>query len=138
MIGLEKPLEGRNRSRALLAMNNLGIDLLDRTASPLGLNSNPRNGLPYFNPTAFNLPPLGTPGTASRRSFYGPGTNNWDIALLKTTQFAESRSVEFRFETFNTFNHAQFFGANSVDGNINSSTSVKSSTRRPRGSCKLR
>jgi hypothetical protein len=25
-------------------------------------------------------------------------------------------------ETFNTFNHAQFFGANSVDGKINDST----------------
>jgi hypothetical protein len=30
--------------------------------------------------------------------------------------------LEFRVETFNTFNHAQFFGANSVDGNINDST----------------
>jgi len=25
--------------------------------------------------------------------------------------------MEFRFETFNTFNHAQFEGAGSVDGN---------------------
>lgn len=25
-------------------------------------------------------------------------------------------------ETFNTFNHPQFFGANSVDGNINDTT----------------
>jgi len=25
--------------------------------------------------------------------------------------------MEFRFETFNTFNHAQFDGASSVDGN---------------------
>jgi hypothetical protein len=48
--------------------------------------------------------------------------NNWDVALLKTTQLAESRSLEFRFETFNALNHAQFFGANSVDGNINDST----------------
>jgi hypothetical protein len=103
-------------------VNNLGVDLLDRTPVPLRLNSNPRNGLPYFNPSAFSLPPLGTPGTASRRSFYGPGMNNWDIALLKTTQLTESKSLEFRFETFNTLNHAQFFGANSVDGNINSST----------------
>ena len=103
-------------------VNNLGIDLLDRTPAPLRLSSNPRNGLPYFNPSAFSLPPLGTPGTASRRSFYGPGMSNWDIALLKTTQLTESKSLEFRFETFNTLNHAQFFGANSVDGNINSST----------------
>jgi hypothetical protein len=36
--------------------------------------------------------------------------------------FSESKVLEFRMETFNTFNHAQFFGANSVDGNINDAT----------------
>jgi hypothetical protein len=30
--------------------------------------------------------------------------------------------MEFRFETFNTFNHAQFDGASSVDDNISDST----------------
>jgi hypothetical protein len=30
--------------------------------------------------------------------------------------------MEFRFETFNTFNHAQFDGASSVDGNRDSAT----------------
>jgi hypothetical protein len=48
--------------------------------------------------------------------------NNWDLALLKETHFSETRVLEFRLETFNTFNHAQFFGANSVDGNTNDST----------------
>ena len=66
--------------------------------------------------------PLGSPGNASRRYFYGPALNNWDIALLKDTAFSETKALEFRLETFNTFNHAQFFGANSVDGNINDST----------------
>lgn len=92
------------------------------SSAPLEINSNARNGLPYFNPSAFSLPPLGVPGTVSRRSFYGPGMNNWDIALLKTTQLTESSSLESRFETFNALNHAQFFGPNSVDGNINDST----------------
>jgi hypothetical protein len=48
--------------------------------------------------------------------------DNFDIALLKETHVGESKVVEFRMETFNMFNHAQFFGANSVDGNINSPT----------------
>jgi hypothetical protein len=39
------------------------------------------------------------------------------LALHKATQITESTSLEFRFETFNTFNHAQFDGASSVDGN---------------------
>jgi hypothetical protein len=30
--------------------------------------------------------------------------------------------MEFRFETFNTFNHAQFDGANAVDGNRDDTT----------------
>lgn len=48
--------------------------------------------------------------------------NNWDMALLKETQITEYQVLEFRLETFNTFNHAQFFGANWVYGNINDST----------------
>jgi hypothetical protein len=48
--------------------------------------------------------------------------DNWDIALVKNIHLSESKVLEFRFETFNTFNHPQFFGANSVDGNINDST----------------
>jgi hypothetical protein len=39
---------------------------------------------------------------------------NWDMALLKTTKLTESKSLEFRFETFNAFNHAQFSGPTSV------------------------
>jgi hypothetical protein len=30
--------------------------------------------------------------------------------------------VQFRLEAFNVFNHAQFFGPQSVDGNISSAT----------------
>lgn len=44
------------------------------------------------------------------------------MALRKVTHIKENSSLEFRFETFNTFNHAQFDGANSVDGNIDNAT----------------
>ena len=40
------------------------------------------------------------------------------MALHKVTNFTESRSLELRLEMFNVFNHAQFDGGNSVDGNI--------------------
>ena len=65
---------------------------------------------------------LGTPGDSSRRFFYGPGIDNFDLALHKTTKITEGKSVEIRLETFNTFNHAQFYGVNAVDGNIDSPT----------------
>jgi hypothetical protein len=54
--------------------------------------------------------------------FYGPGVDNFDTVLRKVTKFAEGRTLELRLETFNTFNHAQFYGKDSVDGNIGSLT----------------
>ena len=65
---------------------------------------------------------LGTPGNSKRRFFYGPGMDNYDIALAKKLQIAESKSLLFRIEAFNVFNHTQFNGPGSVDGNIGSST----------------
>jgi len=112
-------------------VNGNGFSNLDVSSGPLEINHNPRNGQPSFNTSLFsspgidspsNLPGLGSPGNAPRRFFYGPGMNNWDIALLKDTALTESKTLEFRLETFNTFNHSQFFGANSVDGNINDTT----------------
>jgi hypothetical protein len=103
-------------------INNFGVDEPDFTPGPLQLNGNPRNGQPYFNTALFDLQPLGTPGTSARRFFYGPGMNNYDMALLKNLKLTESKSLQFRLEAFNVFNHAQFFGAGAVDGNIDSST----------------
>jgi carboxypeptidase family protein len=101
-------------------INNYGIDEPDYTGGPLDLNSNPRNGRSYFNTSQFSDNALGTPGTATRRFFSGPGLDNYDMALLKTVALTESKSLQFRLEGFNIFNHAQFFGPQSVDGNIGS------------------
>lgn len=89
-------------------VNNYGVDLPNYTPGPLNLNGNPRNRLPYFNTSLFSVPPLGSTGTAAHRFFYGPGMENFDVALLKNLRLRESRSLQFRLETFNTFNHAQF------------------------------
>ena len=103
-------------------INNFGVDEPDYTGGALNLNSNPRNGQPYFNTAAFTENALGTPGTAKRRFFYGPGMDNYDLALLKNVRLTEAKSLQFRLEAFNAFNHAQFFGPQAVDGNIDSST----------------
>jgi hypothetical protein len=105
-------------------VNSVSIDLPDYNPSlgPLDVNRNPRNNALAFNTKLFSPNALGTFGTSSRRFFFGPGINNYDMALRKVTQVTEAVSLEFRFETFNTFNHAQFDGANAVDGNINDST----------------
>jgi hypothetical protein len=103
-------------------INNFGVDEPDYTGGALNLNSNPRNGQAYFNTSAFTENALGTPGTAKRRFFYGPGMDNYDLALLKNVRLTEAKSLQFRIEAFNAFNHAQFFGPQAVDGNIDSST----------------
>jgi hypothetical protein len=103
-------------------VNNFGVDEPQFTPGNLDLNRNPRNGQPYFNTALFSLQPLGEPGNARRRFFYGPGVDNYDIALLKELTLTESKSLQFRMEGFNVFNHAQFYGPAAVDGNINGST----------------
>jgi len=42
--------------------------------------------------------------------------------LQKNLRLTESKSLDMRLEAFNLFNHAQFCGPNSVDGNISSAT----------------
>ena len=101
-------------------VNNDSLDLPDYSGGPLHLNGNPRNGVEYFNTSAFAPNATGTPGNASRRSFYSPGALNADMALLKSAQLSESKTLQFRLESFNTLNHAQFFGPAAVNGNIDS------------------
>ena len=103
-------------------INNYGVDEPQFTPGPLNLNSDPRNGKSYFNTSLFGLQPLGTPGNARRRFFYGPGLDNYDMAVMKTVPLTESKSLQFRVEAFNVFNHTQFFGPASVNGNINNTS----------------
>jgi len=53
-------------------------------------------------------------GNASKFPFTGPGVENFDISLFKNFRFGETRRLQFRFETYNAFNHAQF---TAVDAN---------------------
>ncbi len=102
-------------------INNNGVDTPDVGSGPLMVNTNPRNGRMAFNTALFSLPSLGSRGTAARRFFYGPGMANVDLALHKNWNLGERRLLELRIEAFNVFNHAQFYGAAAVDGNITSS-----------------
>jgi hypothetical protein len=66
---------------------------------------------PVSSQVVFILLALCDFGTAARRFFAGPGMVNFDVALQKNLALTESKSLQFRAETFNTFNYAQFFGA---------------------------
>jgi hypothetical protein len=101
-------------------VNNSSVDEPELAPGPLDLSHNPRNGNPYFNTSLFSLQPLGTPGNSPRRFFYGPGSENFDVALSKSISLRESSCLVFRLEAFNVFNHAQFFGPLSVNGTLSS------------------
>jgi Carboxypeptidase regulatory-like domain len=100
-------------------INNNLLDTPNYNGGPLEINTNPRKGKPAFNISAFSPEVLGHLGNASRRFFYGPGINNFDLTLNKTLPLTESKSLEFRLEAFNVFNHAQFYGPGAVDGEVN-------------------
>jgi hypothetical protein len=48
--------------------------------------------------------------------------DNYDMSMQKTLRISESKSFLVRVEAFNIFNHPQFFGPDTVGGDINSST----------------
>jgi Carboxypeptidase regulatory-like domain len=55
-------------------------------------------------------------GTLGKNVLTGPGRNNWDLGIMRSFRIPklanERTSVQFRFETFNTFNHPQWSGIN--------------------------
>ena len=93
----------------------IGIDTPVFTGSTIHLTSARSTGL-YFDPSQFVLEPIGGLGSR-RRFFHGPGTNNWDMAIMKDTQITERMKLQLRAEFFNLFNHTQF---NAAQGNVNS------------------
>jgi hypothetical protein len=104
-------------------VNNSSIDEPDYNVAALHLNGNPRiNSHNYFDSTAFTMNTAGEAGTAKRRFFYGPGADNYDMAAARSLLLTESKSLLFRVEAFNVFNHTQFNGPTAVDGDIGSST----------------
>ena len=104
-------------------VNNDSIDEPDYTGTGVLTNKNPRTaGHRYFDTSVFPMNAVGTPGNAKRRFFYGPGQINFDTALSKTVTLPREKSLYFRIEAFNVFNHANFNGPEAVDGNIGSTT----------------
>jgi hypothetical protein len=55
-------------------------------------------------------------GYMAKNPIRGPGRNNWDMGLTKNFEMpwfnSERSTLQFRLETFNTFNHPQWSGVN--------------------------
>ena len=68
--------------------------------------------LQYFDTSAFTLPAAFTYGNApaTEPDVRTPGIDNTDLSLSKNFRFKERITAQLRFESFNTFNRAQFAG----------------------------
>ena len=90
-------------------------DVPNQTASLVRVNPNQHNGK-YFSPASFTDEAVGTFGNISRNKYHGPGYDNTDAQLSKFFDLgAESaRRLELRIESYNAFNHTNFFNP---DGN---------------------
>jgi hypothetical protein len=101
------------------------------TSTNIGVNGTPGNallnnasvmpvlpcsyGAPQANPRlgiGQNMECFGNEGPGSLFPIPGTRTNNWDVTFSKKFPIKkEGRSLEFRLETYNLFNHPSFSGA---------------------------
>jgi hypothetical protein len=69
-------------------------------------------GMPsqWFDPNAFLAPPpnSGFYGNLGRNTLIGPGLATWDLSVIKDTTVYERLSLQFRAETFDLLNRANF------------------------------
>jgi Carboxypeptidase regulatory-like domain/TonB dependent receptor len=62
-----------------------------------------------INPSArFVQAQVGTKTNIGRNTFSSPGLNLWNMSVLKTNRLTEKASLQFRFQTYDTFNHPNF------------------------------
>jgi hypothetical protein len=103
--GQGNPIDEPNRAPGSLNFKDPRTEVLPGASPqcPNGCN-------PYFNTALFGREALGQVGNSSRRFFGGPGWNNFDLALTKDVRLTEAKSLQFRAEFFNAWNHAQFGG----------------------------
>jgi hypothetical protein len=101
-----------------MGCNSVGPVKIDKTTV-----NDPTYGptLSWYNPANITQPQAsqllannepGMFGYMGRNFLTGPGRNNWDISLLKNFEMpwfkGEKATWQFRWETYNTWNHTQF------------------------------
>jgi hypothetical protein len=114
-------LTGFNRSRNGAS----GTQITDRPNLLPGFSNNPVKGVSagcagvpagtplgtpdlYFDPCAFGLPEAGFYGNLARNTVISPGLANFDFSVVKNIPLTEATSLQFRAESFNLFNRANF------------------------------
>jgi hypothetical protein len=86
----------------------------------------PVAGIPTTSATSGYTP--GDRGNAPKVNYYLPGDTNFDTALFKNIPIENKMVVQFRLETYNTFNHAEF---NSLNNTATFATAASKTTPNP-------
>jgi hypothetical protein len=120
---LKAALGGWQVSGIVSMMSGAPLDITDTNNSVTSIVPNTRNrpdlvgkiSYPHkvdewFDPSVFVDPAPGTWGNLGHAALRGPGRDNWNLALFKNFNFTERTRLEFRAESFNTWNHTQFRG----------------------------
>jgi Carboxypeptidase regulatory-like domain len=103
----------------------------DSTGQPANLPREERTSARWFNTNAFVDPPHTRYGTSGEGVVVGPGSINFDLSLFKIIRIAEGKSLQFRMEAFNAFNHVNLgnpglnVSAQSNFGQINSAAAAR-------------
>lgn len=98
---------GFNRSGNL---NTIDFAFHERPSLAPGASNNPVTGDPnhWFDVNAFVLQPGNTIGNVGRDTLIGPKLVDFDFSLFKQFVVQEGKTLQFRAELFNIFNHPNF------------------------------
>jgi hypothetical protein len=122
--GIASYISGAPGSFSIKTNNNANITG-GGDGARLQLSDDPMSGAPHtfnqwFNTDVVSIPVAGQIGTATkpavlgqtgnapRLNYYNPGDTNFDTALFKNIPVEGRLVVQFRLETYNTFNHSEF------------------------------
>ena len=119
-LGVIMTLQAGSPNSAITQANttnafNPGAQRANLVGNP-NLPASERTPARWFNTGAFAQPALFTFGNVSRAAFTGPGVQNFDLSLLKNFPFQERLNLQFRFESFNILNKANFDDPNTTLG----------------------
>ena len=97
-------------------------NIVGYVVAPAAVGQNAGN----INPKArFVQAQVGAKTNVGRDTVSSPGLNIWNMSLFKTMKFTERASVQFRFQTFDTFNHQNYsIGLPSNNGALDQNTNT--------------
>jgi hypothetical protein len=116
IVGLD-PANGNWQCGSENDANIVGYVIAPATA---GTNAGPINASARFVQAQ-----VGTIANVGRNTVSTPGLNIWNMSVFKTNKLTEHASLQFRFETYNMFNHRNFsIGLPTNNGSIDAANNT--------------